>query len=172
MAEDIILPVVNELPLRVRNAIELDINNPEAPQEGNDNQRIHNGLDRFINIRLRINGVIDRLNNQIAERNMQNHLNIAHNNRVYRVIRGGGALEEFQRLHQDQNAMDADEIEDEIPDDIQELPHFEDFTDPERGLYDNNDLHVLDYSPTLKTLCALSVMENQIDYSCLPQTLA
>ncbi|XP_047994369.1 kelch domain-containing protein 3-like [Leguminivora glycinivorella] len=36
-------------------------------------------------------------------------------------------------------------------------------------LLDNNDLHILDYSPTLKTLCILKVLEYNLDQSVLPR---
>lgn len=35
-------------------------------------------------------------------------------------------------------------------------------------LIDNNDTHVLDFEPTLKTLAIMAVLENRIDYSSLP----
>ncbi|KAG7306015.1 hypothetical protein JYU34_008586 [Plutella xylostella] len=38
-------------------------------------------------------------------------------------------------------------------------------------LIDNSDLHVLDYSPSLKTLCILSVLENNLDQTCLPRDI-
>lgn len=42
-------------------------------------------------------------------------------------------------------------------------------SDPD--LTDHSDLHVLDFAPTLKTLCQLAVVEYKMDTSCLPQVL-
>ncbi|XP_014363466.2 kelch domain-containing protein 3 [Papilio machaon] len=42
--------------------------------------------------------------------------------------------------------------------------------DPER-LIDNSDLHILDYSPTLKTLCILKVLELNLDQTYLPRDI-
>lgn len=39
---------------------------------------------------------------------------------------------------------------------------------PER-LIDNSDLHILDYAPTLKTLCILAVLEHNLDITVLPR---
>lgn len=36
-------------------------------------------------------------------------------------------------------------------------------------LIDNNDMHVLDFEPTLKTLAFIAVIENRLDPSCLPR---
>ncbi|GBP31645.1 Kelch domain-containing protein 3 [Eumeta japonica] len=41
---------------------------------------------------------------------------------------------------------------------------------PER-LVDNSDLHILDFSPTLETLAIVAVLNNNLDQSCLPQTI-
>lgn len=42
------------------------------------------------------------------------------------------------------------------------------YSNPER-LIDNSDLHILDYAPTLKVLCILSVLKNKLDQSSLPR---
>lgn len=42
--------------------------------------------------------------------------------------------------------------------------------DPER-LIDNSDLHVLDYTPSLKTLSILTVLQYNLDQSCLPRDI-
>lgn len=41
----------------------------------------------------------------------------------------------------------------------------------ELDLMDHSDLHVLDFSPSLRTLCLLTVAENGLDTSCLPKDL-
>lgn len=38
-------------------------------------------------------------------------------------------------------------------------------------LWDYNDLHVLDFEPNLKTLAIMTVLENNIDSSWLPQNV-
>ncbi|XP_063426768.1 kelch domain-containing protein 3-like [Mytilus trossulus] len=38
-------------------------------------------------------------------------------------------------------------------------------------LTDHSDLHVLDFAPTLKTLCQIAVVDNKIKTDCLPQVL-
>ncbi|KAL3872612.1 hypothetical protein ACJMK2_035827 [Sinanodonta woodiana] len=43
--------------------------------------------------------------------------------------------------------------------------------DNDLNLMDHSDLHVLDFSPTLKTLCQLAVLEYKLDTSCLPRDL-
>lgn len=35
-------------------------------------------------------------------------------------------------------------------------------------LFDYSDTHVFDFDPNLKTLCLMSVIENNLDQSCLP----
>ncbi|XP_026751898.1 kelch domain-containing protein 3 [Galleria mellonella] len=49
-------------------------------------------------------------------------------------------------------------------------PIVDDTDNPER-LIDNSDLHLLDYSPTLKTLSILCVLEHQLDQSSLPRDI-
>lgn len=41
----------------------------------------------------------------------------------------------------------------------------------EQDLVDHSDLHVLDFSPSLKTLCLLATMQHRLDTSFLPQNL-
>ncbi|CAK1546692.1 unnamed protein product [Leptosia nina] len=41
--------------------------------------------------------------------------------------------------------------------------------DDDEKLLDNNDLHILDYNPTLKVLCINYVLENNLDISLLPK---
>ncbi|XP_049939658.1 kelch domain-containing protein 3 isoform X1 [Schistocerca serialis cubense] len=38
-------------------------------------------------------------------------------------------------------------------------------------LMDHNDMHILDFAPSLRTLCAMIVINNQLDYSSLPEEL-
>jgi len=48
---------------------------------------------------------------------------------------------------------------------------------PEEGLgdefdlIDHSDLHILDFSPSLKTLCKLAVIQYNLDQSCLPHDI-
>ena len=48
---------------------------------------------------------------------------------------------------------------------------------PEEGLgdefdlIDHSDLHILDFSPSLKTLCKLAVIQYSLDQSCLPHDI-
>lgn len=42
---------------------------------------------------------------------------------------------------------------------------------PDGMLWDYNDLHVLDFEPTLKTLAIMSVLKHNLDTSVLPQNL-
>ncbi|XP_063615365.1 kelch domain-containing protein 3-like [Penaeus indicus] len=55
---------------------------------------------------------------------------------------------------------------DEIP---EEDPNGEEQTD--RRLKDHNDLHVLDFEPSLKTLCLLEVQKLKLEITWLPQEL-
>lgn len=41
----------------------------------------------------------------------------------------------------------------------------------EFDLIDHSDLHILDFAPSLKTLCKLSVLDHKLDKSCLPKSL-
>lgn len=46
--------------------------------------------------------------------------------------------------------------------------------DPNAGLHqlwDYNDIHVLDFEPSLKTLSIMKVLENNIDMTWLPQNV-
>lgn len=54
-------------------------------------------------------------------------------------------------------------FEDNIEDD-----ELDEIAATDRRLMDHNDLHVLDLSPSLKTLCLLRVLELNLDGSCLP----
>lgn len=38
-------------------------------------------------------------------------------------------------------------------------------------LWDYNDVHVLDFQPSLRTLAMLTVLKHKLDQSLLPQTL-
>lgn len=38
-------------------------------------------------------------------------------------------------------------------------------------LHDYNDIHVLDFDPNLRTLSIMSVLENNLNMTCLPQTI-
>ncbi|KAJ8309189.1 hypothetical protein KUTeg_014063 [Tegillarca granosa] len=48
-------------------------------------------------------------------------------------------------------------------------PHFSHTS--EFDLIDHSDLHILDFAPSLKTLCKLSVLDHKLDKSCLPKSL-
>lgn len=41
----------------------------------------------------------------------------------------------------------------------------------EQDLVDHSDLHVLDFAPSLKTLCLLATLKHKLDHTCLPQNL-
>ncbi|KAG8431802.1 hypothetical protein GDO86_019888 [Hymenochirus boettgeri] len=45
--------------------------------------------------------------------------------------------------------------------------------DPQDEFYlmDHSDLYILDFSPSLKTLCKLSVIHHNLDQSCLPHDI-
>lgn len=45
--------------------------------------------------------------------------------------------------------------------------NYEDTSD----LMDHNDLYVLDLNPTLRSLSMLAVIDNKLDYTCLPASL-
>lgn len=47
----------------------------------------------------------------------------------------------------------------------------EEFDPNDMTLMDHSDLHVLDFAPTLKTLCLLSVIDARMDISHLPQDI-
>jgi len=47
--------------------------------------------------------------------------------------------------------------------------HMQDGIDP--SLMDHNDLYVLDFAPTLKTLCKMVIIKHGLDASCLPYEL-
>ncbi|XP_045768995.1 kelch domain-containing protein 3 [Maniola jurtina] len=51
------------------------------------------------------------------------------------------------------------------------IRQFDDSDDNPERLIDNSDLHVLDYSPTLKTLAILAVLEYNLDHSSLPDDI-
>lgn len=38
-------------------------------------------------------------------------------------------------------------------------------------LWDYNDLHVLDFKPTLQTLAMMTVLKSKLDISCLPANI-
>lgn len=38
-------------------------------------------------------------------------------------------------------------------------------------LIDHDDMHILDFAPSLKKLCLMTVLENKLDQSCLPPTI-
>jgi len=44
-------------------------------------------------------------------------------------------------------------------------------TNSSTNLMDYNDTHVLDFEPTLKTLAIMTVLENNIDQTWLPQEI-
>ncbi|XP_061162485.1 ankyrin repeat and SOCS box protein 3-like [Saccostrea echinata] len=45
-------------------------------------------------------------------------------------------------------------------------------SEPSEGdLFDHSDLHVLDFSPSLSTLCKLCILENKLDVTSLPKTI-
>ncbi|XP_046860066.1 kelch domain-containing protein 3-like isoform X2 [Xenia sp. Carnegie-2017] len=48
--------------------------------------------------------------------------------------------------------------------------HFDEY-EGERHLQDHNDLFVLDFNPSLKTLCQLALLKNRLDYNLLPPLL-
>lgn len=41
-------------------------------------------------------------------------------------------------------------------------------TNKAEGLIDNSDMHILDFSPSLKTLAICTVLENKLDQMSLP----
>lgn len=43
--------------------------------------------------------------------------------------------------------------------------------DDEEPLFDKNDLHVLDYKPTLKILCIDVILKHNLDTSILPEVI-
>uniref|UniRef100_A0A1B6KC59 Kelch domain-containing protein 3 n=1 Tax=Graphocephala atropunctata TaxID=36148 RepID=A0A1B6KC59_9HEMI len=43
--------------------------------------------------------------------------------------------------------------------------------DPESRLTDHDDLHILEFDPSLRVLCLLSVIQHKLDTSCLPEIL-
>ncbi|XP_033733715.1 kelch domain-containing protein 3-like [Pecten maximus] len=45
------------------------------------------------------------------------------------------------------------------------------FTNTEKDLTDHSDLHVLDFAPSLKTLCQIAVIEHKLETQCLPSFL-
>ncbi|KAL3212233.1 hypothetical protein MRX96_036059 [Rhipicephalus microplus] len=47
----------------------------------------------------------------------------------------------------------------------------EEFDPNDLTLMDHSDLHVLDFAPTLKTLCLLAVIDARMDISHLPQDI-
>lgn len=50
-------------------------------------------------------------------------------------------------------------------------PYDFDTTGSQNQLLDYNDIHVLDFNPNLKTLSIMTVLENNIDQTCLPQDI-
>lgn len=50
-------------------------------------------------------------------------------------------------------------------------PEHQNTSNNDSDLTDHSDLHVLDFAPTLKTLCQVAVIEYKMDTTCLPQVL-
>lgn len=50
-------------------------------------------------------------------------------------------------------------------------PYETDTRGPNQVLMDYNDTHVLDFEPNLKTICIMSVIENNLDQTWLPQEI-
>jgi len=57
------------------------------------------------------------------------------------------------------------------PEQLQLLPQQEEVEDSTAKLMDHNDLHVLDLSPSLKTLAIMAIMEKNLSTEGLPRTL-